>query len=385
MSRYRSFIPIMKSISQDGFEISASSQTTQLYGAFDGIKDGSGYYRSSIRPSLPEHLTITFPESKLIGRYTIYLGYYHYRYTNMHTWDFEGLINGEWVLLHSGDNPKEESATLTFDFEPVEVEGVRIKCKTRHGTNSWGIDELEVFEYVIHHKILLLSEDEKVKKVNYIKNETPMMTSSTEPFGEVKSSSYYISHYPWRAFNGNYGSSFTDGWLSNRTSNQWISFSFPEKTFIDSYMIFAFNDNRLPRHFKLEGSNDEVNWELLDERVLTMKDWVLDEWNNFDIDTPKEFKVYRLYCFDNNGGNNYIIIPEMRLSGIKKEVIQLPTYSEQDFINHGMSPQELSEIDFSSEFTEKRYIQNQSRPLGSGKVFEQPLDIDKIIKSVKIT
>src|SRR5690606_1222770 len=45
---------------------------------------------------------------------------------------------------------------------------------------------------------------------------------------------------------------------------------------------------------------------------------------------------------------------------------------------------ELSGIDFSSQFTEKHYIQNQSTPLGEGKVFEQPLDVDKLIKNVNI-
>src|SRR5690606_13580594 len=155
--------------------------------AFDGISDGSSesYYRSSILPSLPEYLTITFPKSKLIGRYTVYLGYYNDRYVNMHTWDFEGLVNGEWVLLHSGENPVQESATLTFDFMPTEVEGIRIKCKTRHGTNSWGIDELEVYEVIQHDKILLLSEDEKVKSIEKggVGNESviPTMTSNNTP------------------------------------------------------------------------------------------------------------------------------------------------------------------------------------------------------------
>ena len=66
-------------------------------------------------------------------------------------------------------------------------------------------------------------------------------------------------------------------------------------------------------------------------------------------------------------------------------IVKIPEQSEDNFINYGLNQPDLSEIDFSSEFTEKDYIQNQSTPLGEGKVFEQPLDVDKIIKSVKIT
>lgn len=66
-------------------------------------------------------------------------------------------------------------------------------------------------------------------------------------------------------------------------------------------------------------------------------------------------------------------------------IVQIPNKTEQSFIDYGLNQSDLTEIDFSSNFTKKNYINNQATTLGDGKVFEQALDVDKIIKSVKIT
>lgn len=163
MARYKKFIPVMKSNQQDGYEVSASSKNLEPYLAFDGISNGSpgSYYRSVILPNLPEYLTLLFPSPKTIGKYAVYLGYADLRFSNMRTWDFEGLINNEWITIHSGEKMEQNPAeVLEFTFQPIEVEGVRIKCKTRHGNNSWGIDELVVYEVFPPIKTLILSDGE---------------------------------------------------------------------------------------------------------------------------------------------------------------------------------------------------------------------------------
>ena len=65
-------------------------------------------------------------------------------------------------------------------------------------------------------------------------------------------------------------------------------------------------------------------------------------------------------------------------------ITEIPSQSEQSFINHGMSQSDLATIDLSTDFTEKHYIQDVSTVLGSGKVFEQALDVNKIIKKVSV-
>lgn len=62
-------------------------------------------------------------------------------------------------------------------------------------------------------------------------------------------------------------------------------------------------------------------------------------------------------------------------------IVDVPDQSEESFIEYGI---DTTIEGFESDYTEKHYINNSPTPLGEGKVFEQPLDVDKIIKSVKI-
>lgn len=148
MGYFRNIVPIMKANNQDGFTISATGVNQAPFLAFDGT---DSYYRSGINPRLPEYLSITFPTIFLISRYSLKIGN---SYSNMTTWDFEGRVNGTWVVLHSGSHSN-RLETLTFDISPVEVSGVRIKCKSRFGTNSWGIIECSVFELIYYIKSLI--------------------------------------------------------------------------------------------------------------------------------------------------------------------------------------------------------------------------------------
>lgn len=148
MGYFRNIIPIMKSNNQDGFTISATSVNQAPFLAFDGT---DSYYRSGINPSLPEYLTILFPSKYNFARYTID------RQSNalsMAEWDLEGFTNGSWIVLHSA-NYANETGALTFDITPVEVDGIRVKCKRRFGTNSWSVVELKLYELVHYTKSLI--------------------------------------------------------------------------------------------------------------------------------------------------------------------------------------------------------------------------------------
>ncbi len=76
----------------------------------------------------------------------------------MKTWEFQGLVNGTWVVLHAGSHGA-VLETLTFDLTPTWVSGIRIVHKSRHQTNSWGVAELEVFELVYSERVLVFHEN----------------------------------------------------------------------------------------------------------------------------------------------------------------------------------------------------------------------------------
>ncbi|MGG3504992.1 hypothetical protein ABES58_05850 [Paenibacillus lautus] len=151
--RFESVIPAMNSTSQDGYIVTPN-------GGERGF-DGQPFpFRSFTSPSLPEYVTITFPRKLHISRYEIMLGSYYTNvpeYDNMASWDLEGLVNGRWIILHSGSHPNIPE-TLIYDFPRTEVEGIRIKCKTKHGTNSWGFNEITVYQSIYEERALVFHE-----------------------------------------------------------------------------------------------------------------------------------------------------------------------------------------------------------------------------------
>lgn len=235
-------------------------------------------------------------------------------------------------------------------------------------------------------KILLLSDDNRVFRVGTGERyENPIMTSATNPSGTVKGSSQQSSSFSaWRAFNG-VTANINSGWRTGSTTNQWISYTFPQKKLITSYTIFngGTGANELPKHFKLEGSNNEEDWELLDEREFSSDDWSKEEWSTFSFKNFKEYSTYRLFCFNNNG-SNALCVPEMKFRQFQSSFLELPSASEQSFIEYGIPVSELSEKDFSDFYERKNYINDLPTPLGSGKVFEQPLDKNKVVKGLSL-
>lgn len=238
------------------------------------------------------------------------------------------------------------------------------------------------------HKILLLREGESepralTQKHGDGKNIIPKMTSNTTPLGyEVKSSSIYSSSYPaYRAFaDTGYWASASGGNI-----NQWIEIKFDKAVSVGSVSLTGVSGvGNMPKRFKILASNDGINFIELAE-VSNQTGWVSGVQRRFDFLNGSKYLYYRLNLLERNAGSWYSITKiEMGLSG-DKAIVKIPSQSEQSFINHGISQSDLVSIDFSSNFTEKHYIQNQSTSLGSGKVFKQPLDVNKIIKSVKIT
>jgi hypothetical protein len=234
-------------------------------------------------------------------------------------------------------------------------------------------------QYGAINKILILSSDGEYKSAKIGDPNTnliPTMTSNTSPSGKANASSVYDVNYAWKAFDkvttGN-------GWLSNGTTNQWLSYEFDSVKYISKYTIMAtYNTSTVPKNWTFEGSNDGVTWTVLDTRT-NVTDWILNTKKEFIIDknNVKPFKIYRINISANNGGANYIHIGEMEMMEDFVRIYSLGTNipSEQDFINYGTD--DLSKLDAKKIINYKAYIQDQSTILGSGKTFTQQIDLTR--------
>lgn len=190
-------------LAEYGFSATADTNDGSAYKAIDGDFYNS-YYRSAITPRLPEYLTITFPYDFYIGRYTIYLGYGHETFSNMEDWEFQGFIGDRWVTLHRGQKTQ-EPGVFTYDFDAVRVSAVRIKCNSRFGSNSWGIDELVVYEAVFDHKVLIYNQG---KYLNFSNNQWEVLNiiqPTQDDFVKYGMDKYSLSSIPisaWQLLTG---------------------------------------------------------------------------------------------------------------------------------------------------------------------------------------
>lgn len=145
----------------------------------------------------------------------------------------------------------------------------------------------------------------------------PTMTSNTAPSGIAASSSNYdnYEYAPWKAFDGNNASGIASRWISSGNMPQWISYSFPQQVVVGSYSILPETGNckdRSPKNFQIQGSNDGVNWKILDYRCNI----TLDAWDKapltFNINEPGSYKNYRLYVTAVNG-STVVSIQQLKL------------------------------------------------------------------------
>ena len=96
---------------------------------------------------------------------------------------------------------------------------------------------------------------------------TPAMTSDVTPAGTgyIIYSSIASSYFAASAFDKNFIAGGTSGWQSTTANSGWLGYVFNSPRVIQAYAIFANNSQtRTPRTWTFEGSNDGVNWTVLE-------------------------------------------------------------------------------------------------------------------------
>lgn len=119
-------------------------------------------------------------------------------------------------------------------------------------------------------------------------NAVPTMTSNTLPSGLVTYSSQQGTNNAWKAFDRN-TSSF---WETSQQQTCWIAYEFTVQKIIYTYTITSFSSAYNPRSFTFEGSNDGINWTILDTRIN--QSWVENSKKTFTIQNTNPYKSYKI-------------------------------------------------------------------------------------------
>ncbi len=138
----------------------------------------------------------------------------------------------------------------------------------------------------------------------YAADATPTMTSNVLPSPCIAAaSSYFATYDPFKAFDKNAGTS----WASAAgTLTGWLSFDFGVRKQIMQYTILAKTVAQSPRNFTFEGSNDNVNWTILDTKT-NETNWVANEKRIYPMpNQTSRYRYYRLNMSQNNGDATYI-------------------------------------------------------------------------------
>ncbi|MGG1156232.1 discoidin domain-containing protein [Brevibacillus formosus] len=141
-------------------------------------------------------------------------------------------------------------------------------------------------------------------------NIIPVMTGDATPSGVASASSGTTNH-PWYAFNGDTTNYWYSTGIPTITSPEWIAYEFPEPKIVKRYDILSYTsgDGGRPRDWTFEGTNDGVNWDVLDRR--SNNTWTDKIEIIIDNNTP--YKKYRVHVTDRVGSNTYVRIGDIRM------------------------------------------------------------------------
>jgi len=163
-----------------------------------------------------------------------------------------------------------------------------------------GYGGLLVADRVIQHSISwnTLNAGMFIQGLPFYLDNVPLMTSNTTPRGEAFSNKN-SSYTEWQAFDRNISTRFSSGFTPSVSNPAYLGYEFPTETIINGYTITPYGGQDNPLDFKFYGSNDRVNWTLLDTR--TNVSWT-ESKQLFVLNQPAVYKSYKLECTRTGGG-----------------------------------------------------------------------------------
>lgn len=295
-------IPLLTSATQDGYEVTASSQYdgghAPVY-AFDGNNDtkwaSSGTGTQWLQIKLP---TATICNAvKIVSRTD--------GYTNQCPRDFEirGSNDAEtWTTLttQTGVAWASSGQSQSFNFEnETAYQYYRLVITANNGEGAYSLSGVVLGRSVWEYK----------RKLDTYRKLVPVMTANSQNGFVVTASATYSGsrvYYPYLAFNDTISDS--DSWTT-RGQSGWLQIELPEADKANVLRMTGGFSNEEPDSFILYGSNDGENYdELLNSGALT---WTHNETKTWDLNNDTAYKFYKVEAV--NTKENFITISELQL------------------------------------------------------------------------
>ncbi|OMF09838.1 hypothetical protein BK129_03095 [Paenibacillus amylolyticus] len=227
-------------------------------------------------------------------------------------------------------------------------------------------------QYGGSNKILIsLGDKGVVLNRKYTDSLIPIMTSNTAPSGTASASDETLTP-AFRAFDG--VATSNRYWAPNAKTFGWVAYDFNTPTIVARYdlTVILSNPTFAPKSWTFEGSNDGVNWTVLDTQN-NQSTWINDTPNIYNLKKISLYQKYRLNMTSNNGAST-VGVGEMRMYGIKHLSMRcFQNISEKTYVNYGMDELENLTVNVG----EIKENTNTNVAIGSGKTFEHVIDMSK--------
>ncbi|MFS0855120.1 hypothetical protein [Paenibacillus taichungensis] len=390
-------IPIMTSNNAPSGVASASSEyvvtdNTSGTHAFRAMNRNTTSYFAT-KDTTSGWLAYDFASSITIGLYKLTPGPSAVITGMPKSWTFEGSNNEvDWIVLDTRSNITTWTANVANEYQitiPGRYKKYRINVVSNNGLARIAIGMFEMFEYYYDHKFLISSEDQQ-----YSFEQLTMKASSSTTAN---------NNFPAQAAidgiiltNNVVGSRWSSA-LNDKTA--WFMIEFPYSIEIDQIRFLQYRYNDSVNVFS-RIKNCEVTFSEGDPFQTTLSDASVDynkvpteeNWSVIQFPSRKTsfVKIQRLSNYV--GSPDYISFIEFEVYSKGKKITKdmfvalklLYNSAEENYLKHGMSSR--TEINLDDEIISKKFIVNQNTTLGSGKVFKQKIDTNKIpIKKASIT
>ncbi|MDQ0657515.1 SPRY domain-containing protein [Paenibacillus sp. W2I17] len=225
------------------------------------------------------------------------------------------------------------------------------------------------YAFEVFNKFLISSEDTTYslyKKVG--KPLIPLMDGYDNAAGSVIGSASYSTGYTWKVFDNDDTTVYTTNFIPVSSKPVYIGYRFNDPVCVKRYSFLAGL-----RTFKFMASNNGTTWDTLDTQTALVSNTTT--YQTFDIKNEKIYNYYKIEATLATSGNEWISIPFVQFYGLMPSILLEFPSSEGSYIRNGMD--KGFQIDTVEVLNVKQHINEDSIPLGSGKLFRQPIDREK--------
>ena len=293
-------VPKLSSASQDGYEITASSQWDNAHAAFYAF-DGTASTRWASNGTGTQWVQVKFPTATLCNRALITNRSDGCLNQSPTAFEIQASNDAEnWnTLLSATTSWSSLGESQTFDFLSNETAYLYYRIVITANSGSGDAHALGEFS-------LGIIKYEYRRWLHKYDSLVPTMSSNSQDGYVASASSTFggTTHPAYRAFDNS--SNVDNKWLSvaNDIRNAWLKIELPTAKVANAFLIQVPAERyteRSPKNFQIQGSNDNSTWTTL--VTASELSWSNNQARTFNCENYTAYKFYRIYITASNGGD----------------------------------------------------------------------------------